>query len=349
MEIKDYKGVMVVGEQKNGIIHQVTFELLTRGRDLADKLGAGLSSVLLGNEVECPDEVIERGADTLYLIKSRKLDNFLPGPYSRALVRLVREERPEIVIAAATTTGRTLMPLAAARLGTGLTADCTLLDIDPMEKLLLQTRPAIGGNVMATIKCPVTRPQMATVRPKSARAAERVEGRTGNTIVKEYEDSLFLTPEQFIGYIADKSQEVNIQDAQIIVAGGKGLKSADGFKKVVDLARLLRAGVGASRDVVDLGWIGYPHQIGLSGKTVSPRLYIAAGISGKVQHLAGMQTSETIVAINTDPEAQIFKVADFGIVGDAAEVLSDLIEAVKLQWKGREGSAERCITGSMRQ
>lgn len=329
MDIRNYKGVMVIGEQKAGVIHQVTYELLNRGRMLADKLGVKLSCVLFGSSIKNLDEAIKRGADAVFLIKKGKLDNFLPGPFSKALARLVGEEKPEIVIAAATTTGRTLMPLAAAKLETGLTADCTLLDIDPVEKILLQTRPAIGGNVMATIKCPNTRPQMATVRPKSAKPAERVEDRTGEIVVKDYGDSIFLTPERFIKHIVDVTQEVNIQDAEIIVAGGKGLKSAIGFKTVLELARLLGAGVGASRDVVDLGWIGYPHQIGLSGKTVSPRLYIAAGISGKVQHLAGMLTSENIVAINNDPDAQIFKVADLGIVGDAAEVLPELINAIK--------------------
>lgn len=331
---------MVIGEHKGGSIHQVTYELLNRGRYLADKLGVELSCTLLGEEINDPEEPIKRGADKVYLIKSKNLSNFISIPFSRALTRLIREEKPEIVIAAATTTGRTLMPLVAARLGTGLTADCTLLDIDPVEKILLQTRPAIGGNVMATIKCPHTRPQIATVRPKSARPAAKVEGRAGEIVVKEYEDSLFITPERFIRHITDELQEVNIQDAEVIVAGGKGLKGPEGFKMVIQLAQLLGAGVGASREAVDLGWIGYPHQIGLSGKTVSPKLFIAVGISGKVQHLAGMQTSETIVAINSDPEAQIFKVADYGIVGDAFDVVPELIDAIRFHWVNTRRAAD---------
>ncbi|NHM27466.1 electron transfer flavoprotein subunit alpha/FixB family protein [Desulfofundulus sp. TPOSR] len=320
---------MVLGEQRNGSIHRVTFELLNRGRTLADKLGVELSCAILGDRVDDLGEVILRGADKVFHVCSKDLASFLPGPYARALAQLIQEEKPEIVIAAATTTGRTIMPLVAARLGTGLTADCTYLDIDPGERILLQTRPAIGGNIMATIKTPFTRPQMATVRPRSTRPAPRDESRTGVVTVKNYGDMLVSLTERFLEFMVDPSQEVNIQDADIIVSGGKGLKNREGFKLVEELARVLGAGVGATRDAVELGWISYSHQIGLSGKTVSPKLYIAVGISGKVQHLAGMQTSETIVAINKDPDAQIFQVADFGIVGDAFEVVPELIDALK--------------------
>lgn len=329
MKIQDYKGVLVIGEQKGGKIHPVTLELLNRGRSLADSLGTGLSCVLLGDEIDNIDEVIYGGADKVYHIKNSRLDNFLPGPFAKALARLIEEEKPEIVVAAATTTGRTVMPLVAARVNTGLTADCTELTIDPGERILLQTRPAIGGNIMATIKTPSTRPQMATVRPKSAKPAPRDASRRGEIVIKDYAASVIGSPEKFLEFIKDDTQEVNIQDADIIVAGGKGLKNSDGFKMVEELARLLGAGVGATRDAVDLGWTTYSHQIGLSGKTVSPKLYIAVGISGKIQHLAGMQTSDIIVAINRDPEAQIFKVADYGIVGDAFEVLPELIGALK--------------------
>ncbi|MCL6634250.1 MAG: electron transfer flavoprotein subunit alpha/FixB family protein [Peptococcaceae bacterium] len=329
MNLQEYKGVLVIGEQKGGKVQPVTFELLGRGRSLAGSLGASLSCVLLGSGIADLDEVIYRGADKVYYINSPSLDHFLPGPHARAVARLIEEEKPEIVVAAATTTGRTVMPLVAARLKTGLTADCTELTIDPDEKILLQTRPAIGGNIMATIKTPFTRPQMATVRPRSARPAPRDASRRGEVIEKNYPASFFVTAERFIEFIRDNTQAVNIQDADVIVAGGKGLKNAGGFRLVEELARLLGAAVGATRDVVDLGWTTYSHQIGLSGKTVSPKLYIAVGISGKIQHLAGMQTSEIIVAINKDPEAQIFKVADFGIVGDAFEVVPALIGALK--------------------
>ncbi|HUW63091.1 MAG TPA: electron transfer flavoprotein subunit alpha/FixB family protein [Spirochaetia bacterium] len=329
MNRQECKGVLVVGEQKGGRVHPVTYELLSRGRSLADSLDARLACVLLGDGIDNLEEVIYWGADRVYHVKGKILDHFLPGPFTKALVKLIEEEKPEIVVAAATTTGRTVMPLVAARLKTGLTADCTELTIDPAEKILLQTRPAIGGNIMATIKTPASRPQMATVRPKSAKPAPRDPSRQGTIILMEYGEAVLISPERFIEFVKDPTQAVNIQDAEIVVAGGKGLKSAEGFKLVEELADLLGAGVGATRDVVELGWITYAHQIGLSGKTVSPKLYIAVGVSGKIQHLAGMQTSDVIVAINKDPEAQIFKVADFGIVGDAFEVVPEIIGALK--------------------
>ncbi|GAB6157163.1 electron transfer flavoprotein subunit alpha/FixB family protein [Desulfotomaculum varum] len=328
-DLSVYQGVFIIGEQRDGKIHPVTFELLTRGRALADALGCRLACVLLGDEIEKVEEVIYRGADKVFYIKHPALKNFLPRPYRNAICRLVEEEKPEIIVAAATTTGRTIMPLVAARLQTGLTADCTELTIDPATRLLLQTRPAIGGNIMATIKTPDHRPQMATVRPKSAKPSPADLSRTGEIIIKEYDGSVFITPEKFLQFVKDTTQQVNIEDADIIVAGGKGMKNAEGFKLVEQLAEVLGAGVGATRDAVELGWTTYPHQIGLSGKTVSPKLYIALGLSGKIQHMAGMQTSEVIVAVNKDPEAQIFKVADFGIVGDVFEVVPMLIEAIK--------------------
>lgn len=347
----EYAGVMIVGEQRRGGVHPVTFELLARGRQLADKLEAELSCVVIGSGLgRSAREIIERGADVVYLIDDPALAWFLPGLYARALARLIRGAMPEIVIAAATTSGRTLMPVVAAKLGTGLTADCTELDIDTEERLLLQTRPAIGGNVMATIKTPQARPQMATVRPKSARSLPRDPGRAGRVVEVKLEaaycgvaDSgvgqcqrgpgpglgLGRGFEVVLGSVRDTTQEVNVQDAEVIVTGGKGLKNKDNFRMLEELASLLGAAVGATRDVVDLGWIGYPHQIGLSGKTVAPRLYIAVGVSGSVQHLAGMQTAETIIAVNKDKDAQIFKVADFGIVGDLFEVVPEMIEKIR--------------------
>ncbi|ABZ85146.1 electron transfer flavoprotein, alpha subunit [Heliomicrobium modesticaldum Ice1] len=328
-KLSQYKGVLVFGEQKDGKILTVTYELLTRGRKLADDLGCELSCVLLGDEIDGLEEVVKRGADKVFFIKDAALKNFLPRPYSKAITKLCEELKPEVIVAAATTTGRTVMPLVAAMLDTGLTADCTELTVDADTRLLLQTRPAIGGNIMATIKTPDHRPQMATVRPKSAKPAAFDANRTGEVIVKKYEGATFFTPEKFLEYIKDTTQEVSIEEADIIVAGGKGMKNADGFKMVEELARILGAGVGATRDAVELGWTTYPHQIGLSGKTVAPKLYFAFGLSGKIQHLAGMQTSEVVVAVNKDPDAQIFKVADFGIVGDVFEVVPMMIEAFK--------------------
>jgi electron transfer flavoprotein alpha subunit len=327
----DYEGVLAIGEQRDNQVHPVTYELLARGRALADKLGVELSCVICGSGLEkCVQEAIHRGADTVYVLDDPAFGRFLPGVYCDAIVELIEDVKPEVVIAAATTSGRTLMPLVAARLMTGLTADCTGLDIDEKERLLLQTRPAIGGNVMATIKTPIARPQMATVRPKSARPLSPDPTRTGKVVLRAYSrENASPALERILECVADTTQEVSVQDAEVIVAGGKGVKSKEGFKLVEDLARELGAAVGATRDVVDLGWIGYPHQIGLSGKTVSPKLYIAIGISGTIQHLAGMQTAETIVAVNKDKDAQIFKVADFGIVGDLFEVVPEIIAKLR--------------------
>lgn len=329
MNLNEYKGVWVIGEQKDGVIHGVTHELITWGRKLADDLGTYLACVMLGEEIANLEDLNKRGADKVFFIQDSSLKNFLPKPYANAVTELAKEEKPEIVVAAATTTGRTLMPLIALKLETGLTADCTELTIDEETKILFQTRPAIGGNIMATIKTPNTRPQMATVRPKAAKPAPVQEGRTGEVIVKKYEANLFATPEKFLEFIKDTTQDVSIEEADIIVAGGKGCKNQEGFALVEELAKVLGAGVGATRDAVDLGWTTYAHQIGLSGKTVAPNLYFAIGISGTIQHLAGMQTSGIVVAIDKDPNAQIFKVADFGIVGDMREVVPQLIEAFK--------------------
>ena len=327
--LSDFKGVFILGEQRDGKIQAVTFELLTWGRGIADELGCELGCVLLGDEIQNMQEVILRGADKVFFIQDPVFKNFLPQPYSNAIARLVNEEKPEIIISGATTTGRTVMPLVAAKTNTGLTADCTELTIDAETKLLLQTRPAIGGNIMATIKTPNTRPQMATVRPRSAKQSEIDTTRTGEIIVKKYEGSTIMTVEKFLEFIIDTTQAISIEEADIVVAGGKGMKNAAGFKLVEELAEVMGAAVGATRDAVELGWSTYPHQVGLSGKTVSPKLIIAMGIAGKIQFLAGMQTSDVIVAINKDPEAQIFKVADFGIVGDVFEVVPMLIETVK--------------------
>lgn len=327
--LSQYNGVFVLGEQKDGQLLPVTFELIARGRSLADSLGTNLSCILLGEEIKEIEQCFHRGADKVLFIQDPALKNFLPKSYQNAIVKLIAEEKPEIIIAAATTTGRTVMPLVAAKVNTGLTADCTSLTIDAETKLLLQTRPAIGGNIMATIKTPSHRPQMATVRPRSCKPLALDCSRTGEVVVKKYDGATFLTPEKFLEFIKDTTQTVSIEDAEVLVAGGKGMKNADGFKMVEDLAELLGGGVGATRDAVELGWTTYPHQIGLSGKTVAPKLYIALGLSGKIAHLAGMQTSEVIIAVNKDPEAQIFKVADYAIVGDVFEVVPMMIEAIK--------------------
>ncbi|MFA6074886.1 MAG: electron transfer flavoprotein subunit alpha/FixB family protein [Negativicutes bacterium] len=336
-EISSYRGVAILGEQHFGKISSVTYELITWGRKLADEMNQPLYCFMLGDNINAIGTLVECGADVVFHVKNPLLENFLPQSYAQAISRLVIEEKPSVLIGAATTTGRTVMPLVAATLETGLTADCTGLTIDPVSGLLLQTRPAIGGNIMATIKTPDHRPQMATVRPRSAKPALPTSGRVGKIVVKNYEPATIFTPERFIEFIRDSSQAVSIDEADVVVAGGKGFKSAEGFKLVERLAEVMNAAVGASRDAVELGWASYPHQIGLSGKTVCPKLLIACGISGKIQFLAGMQTAETVVAINKDPDAQIFKVADYGIVGDVFEVVPLLIAAIEQQKAEKRG------------
>jgi len=319
-------GVWVLGEERGGAVHPVSYELLAWGRDLADKLREPLTCAILGNRVqETADTLIHHGADQVLVAANQALGTFLPDPYARILTTLVRDRRPSILLAAATTMGRTLMPILAAMLHTGLTADCTGLDVDPAERLLLQSRPAIGGNVMATIKTPHHRPQMATVRPKSRRPLPLDPGRTGNVIEHNVTSEDLASRISRLGFERDPTAEAPIQDADVIVAGGKGFQNAKRFSEVFQIAELLGAAVGASRMAVDQGWVSYAHQVGLSGKSVSPKLYLALGISGSANHLAGMSSSERIVAVNKDPEANILKVADFGIVGDLAEIVPVLL------------------------
>ncbi len=318
--------VWTIAEQHGGKLKDVSFELLSRGRTLADKLGTKLASVLIGDGVgeEALEELIRRGADEVYSVQDPRLAQFVCESYARVLSQLIKTWRPSIVLAAATSSGRTLMPYLAIKVNAGLTADCTELDIEEGTGNLLQTRPAIGGNIMATIKTPDHRPQMATVRPKSSRPLARDASRSGKIIAVPVSDDMIDGRVQVLGYRKDAAEFVNVEEADIIVAGGKGLKKADNFAMVKALADSFGGVVGASREAVDRGWIGYPHQIGLSGKTVSPKLYIGIGISGSIQHLAGIKTSEVIVSINADPEASLHKVADFGIVGDAFQVVPEI-------------------------
>ncbi|KUK14313.1 MAG: electron transfer flavoprotein subunit alpha/FixB family protein [Synergistetes bacterium] len=332
-----FKGVWTLGEQRDGEISSVSYELLSWGRELADKLNVELSSVIIGYGLkEKVKELIYRGADKVYVVDHPSLVHFKPDVYSRILEALVKEFSPEIFIASATTMGRTIMPILATRIGTGLTADCTGLDIEPETGLLLQTRPAIGGNVMATIKTPKHKPQMATVRPRSRKPLSKDTSRKGEVIVKEYPEEFYLSKFKILDFVKDETSQTPLQEADIVVAGGKGLKGERNFRLIHELAQLLGGAVGASRSAVDMGWISYPHQVGLSGKTVAPKLYFAIGISGAVQHLAGMSSSETIVAINSDPEANIFKVCDLGIVGDLFEIVPLLIERLREYKEGKK-------------
>jgi electron transfer flavoprotein alpha subunit len=322
-----WKDVWTLAEVKDGHLHDVSFELLAWGQSLAEARGSRLCSVVLCEAIS--DVKIERlfahGADAVYLIKDPGLAHFLVEPQAKALVHLIQTYHPEIFLAAATTTGRTLMPYVAVKVRAGLTADCTGLEIDPETGNLLQTRPAIGGNIMATIKTPEARPQMATVRPKSARPLPASAGRKGEVIQLEAPEGLADCRSRFERFVPDATEEAPIEESDVIVSGGYGMQSSANFEWLARLADALDGAVGVSRAAVERGWKPYPRQVGLSGKTVAPKLYVACGISGAVQHLAGMQTSENIIAINIDPSAQIFQVADLGIVGDLFAVLPALV------------------------
>ncbi|MCK5763102.1 MAG: electron transfer flavoprotein subunit alpha/FixB family protein [Clostridiales bacterium] len=331
----DYKGVWTIAEVNNGQLKSVSFELLSRGRKLADEINEELVSVLIGGKVDdnILQELIHRGADRVLFVEDENLDGFVVETYSNVLSELIAEKKPEIILAAATVNGRTLMPHVAMKIHAGLTADCTELSIEPETNNLLQTRPAIGGNILATIKSPDNRPQMATVRPKSSRPLDIDESREGIIERVVLKTELIDTRVKRLGIIINEEEDINIQESDIVVSGGKGMKKIDNFKMISELAHRLGGVVGASRDAVDRGWAKYPQQVGLSGKTVTPNFYFAFGISGAIQHLAGMKTAETIISVNSDEDATIFQVSDFGIVGDLFEVLPLLNEKLAKEGK----------------
>jgi len=338
--------VWTLAEQDGGRLRPISYELLAWGKRITEKLAAQdaatgvapLCSVVLGAEVHRTDiqRLFAQGADKVYVVEAPVLQHFLVEPYAAVLEQVLREHRPNVMIAGATTTGRTLMPYLAIKLTTGLTADCTGLDIDEETGNLIQTRPAIGGNILATIVTAYHRPQMATVRPRSIRPLQPDDGRTGKLVEIVPPEELLGSRAEWVGFTSVEQDDANIQDAEKVVSGGRGLKRSENFALVRELAQKLGASVGASRDAVDRGWISYPHQVGLSGKTVTPRLYMALGISGAIQHLAGMKTADYIVAVNSDPDAQIFQVADFGVVGDLFEFLPVLMEEIDRR-KSRKG------------
>ncbi len=339
--------VWTLAEQHEGRLKAVSYELLARGRALADKLDTKLASLLIGDGVDAAQlqTLVHHGADEVYAIQDPRLAQFTCETYSNVLVHLVKTYRPSVILAAATSMGRTLMPHVAVRCHAGLTADCTELDIEPGTGHLLQTRPAIGGNILATIKTPDHRPQMATVRPKSSRPLPADPERAGRVIEVPLDEALVDGRARHLGYRGDTADFVNLEEADVVIAGGRGMKKAEHFALLQGLADALGGAVGATRDAVDRGWIGYPHQVGLSGKTISPRLYIGAGISGAIQHLAGIKTSETIVSINSDPDASLHQVADFGIVGDLFQVLSELQRRLEVRrgaaGNGAPGASDR--------
>ncbi len=326
----DYEGVWILAEQCGGRVQRISHELLTRARQLADKRDTIVTALIFGWDINAGDlqELIDRGADRVVVVEAEALGHFLVEPYAACMLKIIADYRPEIIIAGATSTGRTLMPYVAVKAHAGLTADCTMLDIEDETGNLLQTRPAIGGNIMATIKTPSHRPQMATVRPRSTRLAPKADGRTGEITHLTAPAELLGSRVRRVDFVPSEDAH-GIQDSDVVVAVGRGIKNGENIPVMEDLAESLDAALGATRDVVDRGWLSYPHQVGLSGKTVTPKLYVGAGASGSIQHLAGMQTSENIVAINTDPDAQIFRVADIGVVGDLFEVVPALAEKIR--------------------
>ena len=321
--------VWTLAEIRRGELHPVSYELLAWGRSLADALHVPLASVVLGPEKTLPDAtpLFVRGADKVYIAEDPGLKHYLVDAYAAVLGDMVKKYGPQIFIASATTQGRSTMSFLYAKMGCGLTADCTGLSIK--DGALLQTRPAIGGNVMADIMTPEHRPQMCTVRPKSKKPLPADPSRSGQVVRYSPPKSTVESVLTFLGFEAESRIGLPIQDAEIVVAGGKGMKGVKNFALLDELAGILGGSVGASRSAVDLGWAPHSSQVGLSGKSVTPRLYIACGISGAVQHLAGMSGAETVVAINSDPEAPIFGVADLGVVGNVLEILPRLIGDLK--------------------
>ena len=316
-------------DSETGSIGAVSFEVIARAVALKEKLpDSRVVAVLLTGEIaeETVRLLIRRGADEVIHAKHASLDAPCADSHARVLAELIGRRSPWIVLAAATTYGRTIMPYVASRVHAGLTADCTVLEIDSATDQLLQTRPAIGGNIMATIRTPVARPQMATVRPHSSEMLDDDPDRDGPITVVTPDAALVSSRLEFIGRDESEADDVGIGDAELVVAGGRGLKKAVNFSLVFDLASRLGASVGASREAVDRGWISYPHQVGLSGKTINPRLYVALGISGSIQHLAGMQTAEHIIAIDQDPDAQIFSVANVAVQADLFSIVPLLCE-----------------------
>jgi electron transfer flavoprotein alpha subunit len=328
-EFRSYRGVWVYAEWREGKIHNVSHELLSVGRVLADKLGVELGAVLLGFNIdgEAVRELFSYGAEVVYVVDRRELAHFTDERYSKCVVELINRKRPEIFLAGATSMGRSFIPRVAASLRTGLTADCTQLDIGD-DGMLLQTRPAFGGNVMATIICPDRRPQMATVRPKVMKPV-RMEGREGRVERVELPDECFEARVEVLEVIAEEDETARLTEADVIVSGGRGLRKADNFSIIEGLATLLGGAVGATRGVVEEGWMPPSHQVGQTGRTVAPSLYMAVGISGAVQHLVGMQGSQIIVAVNKDPHAPIFDVATYGVVADLFEFIPAFVKRIK--------------------
>ncbi len=341
MSLEEYKGVYVFAQQVDNVINSIAFELIGKGKDLAEALGTEVTAVLVGSNVKnLADELAEYGADKVIVVDDPELKEYRTEPYAHALSSVIEKYKPEIMLVGATAIGRDLGPRVSARIHTGLTADCTQLEIgdfpinpipgkETKHNQLLMTRPAFGGNIIATIACPDFRPQMATVRPGVMQKREKQTGVKAN--VEEFNPG--FTPDnkyvEILEIVKAVTDTVDIMDAKILVSGGRGVGSAENFKLLEDLADAIGGTVSCSRAVVDAGWKPKDLQVGQTGKTVRPHVYFAIGISGAIQHIAGMEESDIIVAINKDETAPIFSVADYGVVGDLNKVLPVLTEQIK--------------------
>ncbi len=329
-DLSGYKDVWVFAEQKKGKVQSISFELIGKARELADKRGSHVAAVLIGSGMDlAAQELIFSGADIVYQVDSPQLANYQDEPYTNVLVKLIQKHKPEIVLCGATFIGRSLISRVAIKIDTGLTADCTGLDIDTEKRLLLQTRPAFGGNIMATIITPNHRPQMSTVRHKVFQQPAMDKNRKGKVVKESFPMEEYKSRTTLLDVVEEVENLVNIAEADIIVSGGRAMGNHENFKMLEELAQVLGGAVGSSRAAVDSGWMPYSHQVGQTGRTVAPKLYIACGISGQIQHLVGMQSSKVIIAINKDPDAPIFKVATYGIVGDIFEIVPALTKKFK--------------------
>ena len=335
MNIADYNGVWVFAEQREGHLEKVSLELLGEGRKIADNLGVKLTALLLGSGIKYLGKGLRNhGADEVLVVDNKELEHYTTDGYTKVICDLVNKRKPGILFIGATFIGRDLGPRVAARLETGLTADCTSLDVDITNGNLLATRPAFGGNLMATIVCPDHRPQMATVRPGVFEKLEEEEKEGG---VEEIPVNLSSEDirTKVLEIVKENKEIVDISEANFIVAGGRGMGSQENFKLLYELAEALGGVVAASRAAVDKGWLDKAYQVGQTGKTVRPNIYIACGISGAIQHVAGMQDSDLIIAVNKDESAPIMKIADYGIVGDIVKVIPQMIAEVNAIKEGK--------------
>lgn len=330
MNLEEYKGVYVFAQQVDGKITGVSYELIGKGKDLAADLGTEVTAVLIGSKVsELADKLAAYGADRVIVVDQPEFEVYKTEEYTQAMYDVIQTYKPDIVLYGATAIGRDLAPRVSSRVHTGLTADCTKLEIDAESKLLRMTRPAFGGNIMATILCPNHRPQQATVRPGVMQKIEPDYTKKANVINHKVDIVPNECMVEILEVIKKVSDKVDIQDAKILISGGRGMGGPENFKILYDLAEVIGGEVSSSRACVDAGWTEKDMQVGQTGKTVRPKLYMACGISGAIQHLAGMEESEVIVAINKDEYAPIFDVADFGIVGDVHKIIPVFTEKLK--------------------